>query len=162
MDWVGRVESVEEDLAELVDLLNARPGVPKLRSPRPGQLGRVNVNTGACQQGAGAGASGGLFAAAGGWLGRRRLAAAAPTPSAEEEHAASPSSSSDWAAEPQPGPGQNGSSSVRMKLPPEEWEPRSGTLNLCDKNDMLRGRYRHCYDALTEFYAEDMRLLHGR
>lgn len=49
-----------------------------------------------------------------------------------------------------------------MKLPPEEWEPRSGTLNLCDKNDMLRGRYRHCMDALSYFYREDMRLLHGQ
>lgn len=50
VDWVGRVEAVEEDLAALVEHLNARPGVPKLQPLRPGQLGRVNINSGACQE----------------------------------------------------------------------------------------------------------------
>lgn len=44
---------------------------------------------------------------------------------------------------------------------PEQWEPRNGTVNLCDKNLMLRGKYQPCYAAFASFYADDMRMLHG-
>lgn len=40
VDWLGRVEHFEQDLAELIQLLNARPGVPQL--PPPGSLSAVN------------------------------------------------------------------------------------------------------------------------
>ncbi|KAL4434487.1 hypothetical protein ABPG75_000928 [Micractinium tetrahymenae] len=153
VDWVGRVESVEEDLAALVELLNSRPGVPKLKMPHPGQLGHVNVNTGTCQQAeAGSSGGGGILAAPRSWLSRRRLEAAVHPAGAQQSSAS---------AAPAPPPGQGGPSG-HIKLPPEEWEPRNGTLNLCNKNDMFRGRYRHCLDALAEFYAEDLCLLHGQ
>lgn len=159
VDWVGRVESVEEDLAALVELLNQRPGVPKLQPLRPGQLGHVNVNSGSCQPSDAGSSSIGTLA--GRWLGRRRLAAPPAADDPPRATPAPPSAGPAAAAQPLPGQGQN-SSATRMKLPPEEWEPRGGTINLCDKNDMLRGRFSHCLDALKDFYAEDMRLLHGR
>lgn len=40
MDYVGRVERLDEDFAELLRLLNARPGVPRLPER---QLKRLNV-----------------------------------------------------------------------------------------------------------------------
>lgn len=160
VDWVGRVESMEEDLTSLVELLNQRPGVPKLRVPRRGDLGHVNINSGSCQQSEPGGSSSsgaGIGAALGSWLRRRQLAVAAPQPAGQAplSSAASPA--------PSPSPAAQGDGTAsHIKLPPEEWEPRKGTLNLCDKDAMFRGRYRHCYDALSQFYAEDLRLLHGQ
>lgn len=126
VDYIGRVERLEQDLAELVRLLNSRPGVPKLNAPQPGPQQRVNFNSGVCDGPGQAQPQ------------RRRLSAA----------------SAAAAAEGMPKP-------RRRRLPPEDWKPRNGTLNLCDKNDMLRGRYQQCYAAFASFYAEDMRLLHG-
>jgi hypothetical protein len=40
VDWLGRVEHFEEDFSALVQLLNARPGVPQL--PPPANLSAVN------------------------------------------------------------------------------------------------------------------------
>ena len=56
VDWVGRVEAFEEDCAELLRELNARPGLPQL-PPMP-RLERANAASGACYE-SGGGSSGG-------------------------------------------------------------------------------------------------------
>ena len=47
LDWLGRVERFEEDFAELLGLLNARPGVPRL--PPPADLAAVNFAGSPCE-----------------------------------------------------------------------------------------------------------------
>ena len=42
LDWLGRLENFYEDFAELLSILNARPGVPKIPSELPGQLNNVD------------------------------------------------------------------------------------------------------------------------
>ena len=39
------------------------------------------------------------------------------------------------------------------------WNVRDGMENPCDKNDFFRGQHKHCYAAVTNFYAEDLLLL---
>jgi hypothetical protein len=50
LDWLGRVENFEDDLAELLRILNSRPGVPKIpaRPPR-----KANYNASPCEPGGG-------------------------------------------------------------------------------------------------------------
>ena len=55
VDWLGRQENFDEDFAALIDVLNARPGVPQL--PRPeGGVERVNYNASPCEGATGAAA----------------------------------------------------------------------------------------------------------
>ncbi len=152
---------MEADLTELVQLLNQRPGVPKLKVPRGGDLGHVNINSGSCQE-AEPGSSGSrarsIGAALGSWLRRRPLAVTAQQPTTTEvQPDSSPSAST-----PPPPATEEGNTTGRTKGRPDEWEPRRGTLNLCDKDAMFKGQYRHCFDSLSRFYAEDLRLLHGQ
>lgn len=47
LDWLGRAEHLDEDLAALVGILNARPGIPQLPLP-PQRTERWNHNTRPC------------------------------------------------------------------------------------------------------------------
>lgn len=47
VDWLGRMEHLDEDLASLIDILNARPGVPKLPRP-PSRVERWNYRNASC------------------------------------------------------------------------------------------------------------------
>ena len=47
LDWLGRVENFEEDLAALIGILNARKGVPQLPQQLPK---KANYNQSPCQQ----------------------------------------------------------------------------------------------------------------
>lgn len=177
VDWVGRVEAFEEDLGALVDLLNARPGVPRLLHPDEldPPLARLNHNAGDCneadregedadgraQLGA-AGGGGGQGSGEGGRSGNVTVRIAIKE--SDSGGGDDDEDSIDF--------GDELASSRRLRffsstpifggknLLPEKWAPRSGTLNPCDKNSMFRGRHAHCYAALSRFFQEDMRLLH--
>ncbi len=165
VDWVGRVEAFEDDLAALVDLLNARPGVPQLLRPADldPPLLRLNQNAGDCQEAGdeGEGVGGHVQLAAGDGHGGNVTIRISVT------DGGTPSGGGD------PGSGGGAPSRRRLgffstmatggggKLPPDGWEPRGGTLDPCDKNRMFRGRHAHCLEALSSFYQEDLRLLHG-
>lgn len=123
VDFLGRTEALDEDLAELLDILNSRPDVPKLNMPQPGVRHQVNFNAGPCD---------------------------GPGQAPAQHRHSSYSTTGESTAKPR-----------MQRLPPEDWTPRSGTVNLCDKNEMFRGQYQHCYAAFASFYGEDMRLLHG-
>ncbi|KAL4423855.1 hypothetical protein ABPG75_001156 [Micractinium tetrahymenae] len=147
VDWIGRVERLEDDLAELVRILNARPGVPKLRRPKHGSLKRFNYNSGLCDKEAPDASSGKT---------QQQRQQQQPQPAQRRRRQQRRQL---YAA----AANKQGSSSNKPLPPwavPEQWEPRNGTINLCDKNQMLRGKYQPCYAAFASFYAEDMRLLH--
>lgn len=50
VDWLGRVEHFEEDLAVLMQLLNSRPGVPQLQLPAQAIKTNSIVDQAPCQQ----------------------------------------------------------------------------------------------------------------
>ena len=129
VDWVGRVEAFEEDCAELIQLLNARPGVPQL-PPMP-RLERANAASEACYDGSGGG--GGGSSSSGGHGNIQRFSEAAVEALRIRE--------------------SNGMNS-----------PWLGRLNLsypCERQAFYGAPYQHCLPAISTFYADDVRLLHG-
>ena len=154
----GQVERLEDDLAELVDILNARPGVPRLRRPAPGSLKRFNYNAGSCDEPAAASDDEAQQPA-------QQQPQQEPQPQQPVQQRPHRRQLYADAAGEQSSSSSSGGSSSKKALPPwavpEQWEPRNGTANLCDKNLMLQGRYQPCYAAFASFYAEDLRLLLG-
>lgn len=47
VDWLGRMESLDSDFADLIRLLNGRRGVPRLPAP-PARLPRINYHASPC------------------------------------------------------------------------------------------------------------------
>lgn len=180
VDWVGRVEAFDEDLAALVDLLNARPGAPQLLRPAEldPPLARLNHNAGDCQEAGGEAEAAGepvqAGLAAGGSAGGSEGGAGSNITIHIRVKGGSSGSSSGGGGSGDATVGDGAVPSSRRlrffstmpkgaggKLPPFDWEPRGGTLNPCDKNTMFQGRHAHCLATLSIFYQEDLRLLHG-
>ena len=94
LDWLGRMERLEDDFRRLLAILNNRSGVPRL----PTELTpRFKARASACSPRC-----------------RRGLA----------------------------------------------WEGGQGAEDTCDRMALFSGRHTQCYDSITQFFAEDIQLLH--
>ena len=156
VDWVGRVEAFEQDFGELLAQLNARPGVPQLPLLPPPE--RANVAQEACfEAGAQTGSSSSSSSSGGddgspidgGGSGREGSVGLFRN-----------SSAADWV--------QRFNASTWQMLHDLENSTKPSPLHSqldvfypCDKQSFYSGPFGSCASTLADFYADDMRLLHG-
>ena len=142
VDWVGRVEAFEQDFAELLDQLNARPGVPSLPLLPPPERANVAAEA-SCYEPASDGSAG----------------VVASSSSSSSNIGVSGGAAGDIRR-------FNASTwklllNVEGSSLPSPWLSQLTVEYPCDRRAFYSGSHGACLADIAAFYAVDVRLLHG-